>query len=83
MAPVNPGGNSCSVGSAGICIYIFAPISENINSSKTIFIVNSPRGDPSSGIDAFCSGMAISNTRSKLEKALSGHPSLSLSPATL
>ena len=48
-----------------------------------MFIVNSPSGLPSKGIDAFCSGMVISKTRSKLVKALSGHVSPSLSPTIL
>ena len=56
---------------------------ENDNCSNFIFMVNSPKGEPSKGMDAFCSGIAISSTRSKLVNALSGQPSLSLSPSVL
>ena len=83
IAPVNPGGNSCSVGSAGISINKFAPMEEKDNWSSCMFMVNSPKGEPSKGMDAFCWGITISKTRSKLVKALSGHPSLSLSPSVL
>ena len=33
-----------------------------------MFIVNSPSGLPSKGIDAFCSGMVISKTKSKYKE---------------
>ena len=77
IAPVRPGGNSCSWGSDGSSMYIAAPIDSNSNLSNFIPIENPPSGVPSRGILTVSCGIEMSNCKSNWVNALSGHPSSS------